>query len=277
MARIRKPKSRPTVTNSRGGRSMKRASRSFPYLGAGAIAIAQALPDGRTRSGKRFRHATNPKTTTSGPLGRRSRAAKMMESRQDDEDDPKYRLLCLDLLERIEEYGILNSFSSVQKASAVVLFASNALDTELLFDKTSVFLMPGRGGNLSAYDKLFSHREHFEDIILRYSGRLDCIPEPEAMQADQESLWVSIEQPAPKARRDYRRKKVIRSWKDSEPSMDPDSNGSVQQTQLPCSTVDDGDSWLATGRSAMVQAGWLCAGLGLTYLVDHVLVRRASH
>ncbi|KAI7230783.1 hypothetical protein KC330_g6785 [Hortaea werneckii] len=201
-----------------------------------------------------------------------------MQPYQDDEDDPKYRMLCLDLFERIEECGILNNYSSVQKASAVVLFASSALDTELLFDKSSAFLMPGRNGNVLAYDELFSHRERFEDILLRYDGRLDCIPGPEAMSAEPEELQMKvIEQPATKARRGHKRKKVFRGRKNGVSGIDPDSSGSVQHTPLPSSTVDDRDSWLATGRSAMIQAGWLCAGLGLTYLADRVLVRRASH
>lgn len=257
---------------------MKRASRSFPYLGAGAIAIAQELPDGRTRSGKRFRHAKDPSVTTSGPIVRKSHAAKTTESCQDDDDDPRYRMLCLDLLERIEESGILNSFSSVQKASAVVLFASSALDTELLFDKTSAFLMPERGGNVLAYDELFSRKERFEDIVLRYDGMLDCIPGPEAMQANQEeSQEALVEQPAPKTRRGYKRKKMTSKRKNGVSKMGPDCSGSVQHIPLPPSTVEDRNSWMATGRSALMQAGWLCAGLGLTYLADQVLIRRASH
>ncbi|KAI6822931.1 hypothetical protein KC340_g4759 [Hortaea werneckii] len=278
MARIRNPTSKTTTTNSKGRKGTKRASRSFLYLGTGAIAIAQELPDGRTRSGKSFRHAKDPNIMTTGPLGQKSRAAKMIEPCQDDGDDPEYRMLCLDLLERIEEYGILNSFSSVQKASAVVLFASSALDTELLFDKSSAFLMPGRGGNVLAYDELFSHRELFEDVLLHYDGRLDCIPGPEAMQANQEEPQESlIEQPAPKARRARKRKKVFRGRKNGVSRIDPDSSGSAQQTPLPSPTVEDMNSWVATGRSALMQAGWLCAGVGLTYFADQVLVRRASH
>lgn len=257
---------------------MKRASRSFPYLGAGAIAIARELPDGRTRSGKRFRHATGTNITTSGPRGRKSRAAKRKESCQDDEDDPKYRMLCLDLLERIEECGILDSFSSVQKASAVVLFASSALDTELLFDKSSAFLMARRAGNVLAYEELFSHRERFEDILLRYGGRLDFIPEPEAMQANQEESQDTLrEQPATKARRGYKRKRMTRGRKDDVSEIEPGFSRSVQQSPLPPSTADDADGWLATGRSALLQAGWLGAGLGLTYLADQVLARRGLH
>ncbi|KAI7216411.1 hypothetical protein KC333_g4851 [Hortaea werneckii] len=278
MARIRNPTSRTTTTNSKGRKGLKRASRSFPYLGAGAIAIAQELPDGRTRSGKSFRHAKDPNITTTGPLGQKSRAAKMIEPCQDDEDDPKYRMLCLDLLERIEEYGILDSFSSVQKASAVVLFASSALDTELLFDKSSAFLMPGRGGNLLAYDDLFSHRELFEDILLRYDGGLNPIPGPEDVRAEcEESQTRVTEQPATKTRRGYKRKKMTGGRKNGVSKMGPDSSGSVQHIPLPPSTVEDRNSWVATGRSALMQAGWLCAGLGLAYLADQVLIRRASY
>ena len=257
---------------------MKRASRSFPYLGAGAIAIAQELPDGRTRSGKRFRHATSANTATKDPPGRKSRAVKTVKSCQDDEDDPKYRMLCLDLLERIEECGILDSFSSVQKASAVVLFASSALDTELLFDKTSTFLMPGRAGNVLAYEELFSHRERFDDILLRYGGGLDFIPGSEAMQANQEETQDTLrEQPAMKARRGRKKKWMSGGRKNNVFESEPGFSRSVQQSPLPPSTADDGDGWLATGRSALIQAGWLCAGLGLTYLADQVLARRALH
>ncbi|KAI6911265.1 hypothetical protein KC318_g1092 [Hortaea werneckii] len=275
MARIRNPTSKTTTTNSKGRKGMKRASRSFPYLGAGAVAIAQELPDGRTRSGKSFRHAKDPNIMTTGPLGQKSRAARPC---QDDGDDPEYRMLCPDLLERIEEYGILDSFSSVQKASAVVLFASSALDTELFFDNTSAFLMPGRDGNVLAYDELFSHRAYFEGILLRYHGRLDCIPGPEAMRADpEESQKKVIEQPAPKARRGHKRKKVFRGRKNGVSMIDPDASGSAQQTPLPPSTIEDMNSWVAFGRSALIQTGWLCAGLGLTYLADQFLVPRAPH
>ncbi|KAI7083620.1 hypothetical protein KC356_g7404 [Hortaea werneckii] len=277
MPRIRNPKSR-TSTNSKGGKGMKRASRSFPHLGAGAIAIAQELPDGRTRSGKRFRHARGTNVTTRGPLGRKSCAMKTTESCQDEDDDPKYRMLCLDLLERIEDYDILKSFSSIQKASAVVLFASCALDTELIFDKTSAVLMPGRKGNVLAYNKLVSHRERFEDILSRYDGRLDLIPGPEAMQADQEeSRDMLIEQPVPKGRRGYKRRKLTRGRKTDGSEIEPGYNGSIKQPLPSPSTTDDGNAWLATGRSVLIQAGWLCAGLGLTYLADQVLVWRSSH
>ncbi|KAI7277337.1 hypothetical protein KC345_g6683 [Hortaea werneckii] len=201
-----------------------------------------------------------------------------MESCEDDEDDPKYRMLCLDLLERIEDCGILDSFSPVQKASAVVLFASSALDTELLFEKTSAFLMPGRAGNVLAYEELFSQRERFEDILLRYGGRLDFIPGPEAMQANQEEPQDTLpEQPATKARRVYKRKRMTRGRKDDVSEMEPGFSKAPQQPLLPASTADDGDGWLATGRSALIQAGWLGAGLGLTYLADQVLARRALH
>lgn len=257
---------------------MKRASRSFPHLGAGAIAIAKKLPDGRTRSGKRFRHARGTNITTGGPLGRKSRAVKTTETCQDEGDDPKYRMLCLDLLERIEECGILNSFSSIQKASAVVLFASCAVDTELIFDKTSEFLVPGRGGNVLAYEELFPHKDRFEDILLRYDGRLGFIPGPEAMQANrEESRDTLIEQPVPKGRRGYKRRKLTRGRKTDVSEIEPGYNRSVQQSLPPPSTADDGNAWLATGRSALIQAGWLCAGLGLTYLADQVLVRRSAY
>lgn len=97
------------------------------------------------------------------------------------------------------------------------------------------------------------------------------------MQSDGESQEALIELPAPKAGREYKNKKMTRGTKKSVLEIELELSRSVQHTPLPPSTVEDRGSWIATGRSAFMQAGWLCAGLGLTYLADQVLVRRASH